>query len=286
MVSRMHSAAPARDPAILIVDDAPAILDVLRRFMLQQGYQTFVATSGERALSIARRVHPDLILLDVMMPGMDGLETCRQLKLDTKTQDIPVIFMSAANETDDVVAGFEHGAVDYIGKPLRMAEVIARVRTQLQIHTQTETQLGQVQRLRLIVDTMAEGLLVIDATGRIQYTNPACDSFLGYAAGDLSGHMIAELLPAGLAQEYYDYLRECVADPVHTRAHGTREVAIRHRDGASLPMDLTLTRMQAEGEPLFVGLLHDISHRKQYEDSLERRGAGRSFDTDRQPPSL
>ena len=113
---------------------------MLRKLMTQQGYQTFVATSGERALSIARRVHPDLILLDVVMPGMDGLETCRQLKQHPGTQRIPVIFMSARTETDDVVAGFDIGAVDYISKPLRMAEVCARVRAQLQIRSTSDSQ--------------------------------------------------------------------------------------------------------------------------------------------------
>ncbi len=123
------------DPSILIVDDAPDNLGVLRRMMAGQGYQTLVANSGPLALSLARRMHPDLILLDVVMPGMDGLETCRQLKQHAATCDIPVIFMSARNDTDDVVAAFEQGAVDYIPKPLRMAEVCARVRTQLHIHT-------------------------------------------------------------------------------------------------------------------------------------------------------
>jgi two-component system, cell cycle response regulator len=261
---------PLRDAAILIVDDAPASLDVLRATMAQQGYQTFVATSGERALGIARRVHPDLILLDVKMPGMDGLETCRRLKLHPDTQDIPVIFMSAANETDDVVAGFEQGAVDYIGKPLRMAEVCARVRTQLHIHTQTECQLEQARRLRTIVDTMAEGLMVLEADGRIQSTNPACDSYLGYAPGELAGRSLADLLAAPLADEYLGYLHACGPDPGVALPQGAREVAIRHRDGVARAMDLTLTPMAVAGEALFIGLLHDISHRKQYESALER----------------
>ena len=162
-----------RDAAILIVDDAPDNLSVLRKLMVEQGYQTFVANSGERALDIARRVHPDLILLDVIMPGMDGFETCRQLKANPVTQRIPVLFMSARNGQDDVVQGFELGAVDYISKPLRMAEVCARVRTQLQIRYATESQQEQAERLRTIVNNMAEGLLIIEPDGRIQFTNPA-----------------------------------------------------------------------------------------------------------------
>ena len=261
--------ATRRDAAILIVDDAPENLAVLRKLMVEQGYQTFVATSGERALKIARRVHPDLILLDVVMPGMDGFETCRQLKSHAATQRIPVIFMSARTETEDVVAGFDIGAVDYISKPLRMAEVCARVRTQLQIRSNSETQEEQAERLRTIVNNMAEGLLIIEADGRIQFTNPACDKYLGYQENELAGRAISELLNPLVAQEYLEYFARYAASPEMAHSHGTREVIIRHRNGSSVCMDLTLTPMYLR-QPLFIGLLHDITHHKQSEDALQR----------------
>ncbi len=260
----------SREAAILIVDDTPASLDVLRTMMAQQGYQTFIADSGERAISIARRVRPDLILLDVVMPGMGGLETCRQLKLHPGTEDIPVILMSSLNGADDVVAGFDLGAVDYIGKPLRMGEVCARVRARLLENAHGDTRGDQSQRLRMVVDNMAEGLMIIEASGRIQYTNPACDNYLGYQAGHLAGHTIAQLLAAPLAQEYLAWFERCAADPEGAPRQGAREVSIRHHDGTAQPMDLTITPMQVAGEQVFIGLLHDISHRKQYESSLER----------------
>ncbi|MBA5608112.1 diguanylate cyclase [Duganella sp. FT3S] len=269
----MNPAGPSfavrRDAAILIVDDAPDNLGTLRKMMVQQGYQTFVATSGERALQIARRVHPDLILLDVVMPGMDGFETCRQLKSHAATQRIPVIFMSARTETEDVVAGFDIGAVDYIGKPLRMAEVCARVRTQLQIRSNSENQEEQAERLRTIVNNMAEGLLIIESDGRIQFTNPACDKYLGYQENELAGRSITELLNPMVAQEYLDYFERYAAAPQTAHNHGTREVIIRHRNGSSVCMDLTLTPMYLR-QPLFIGLLHDITHHKQSEDALQR----------------
>ena len=258
-----------RTAAILIVDDAPASLDVLRTTMSQQGYQTFVATSGERALSMARRVRPDLILLDVVMPGMDGLETCRQLKLHPGTQEIPVIFMSALNDTADVVAGFDRGAVDYIGKPLRMAEVCARVRTQLQLRANTGSHLEQAYRLRLVVDSMSEGLLIIEESGAIQYSNPACDRALGYEAGELSEQTITSLLDEAAAREYIAYFGACARDADGGQRHEAREVMVRHRDGVPRPMELTLTPMRVASERLFIGLLHDIAHRKQYETTLE-----------------
>ncbi|WP_374359791.1 diguanylate cyclase [Pseudoduganella danionis] len=261
--------ASRRDAAILIVDDAPENLSALRSMMVQQGYQTFVANNGERALKVARRVHPDLILLDVLMPGMDGLETCRQLKSHASTQRIPVIFMSAKTATEDVVAGFDIGAVDYISKPLRMAEVCARVRTQLQIRSRSETQEEQAERLRAIVNSMAEGLLIIEADGRIQFANPACVNYLGYTEQELAGRNISELLNPMVAQEYLDYFQRYSAEPETAHSHGTREVIIRHRNGSSVCMDLTLTPMVLR-QPLFVGLLHDITHHKQSEDALQR----------------
>ncbi len=264
-----HAVAAAREAAILIVDDAPANLGVLRQMMSQQGYQTFLATSGERALRIARRVHPDLILMDVCMPGMDGLETCRQLKLHPGTAAIPVIFMSARNEADDVVAGFEHGAVDYIGKPLRMAEVCARVRAQLQIHSHSGSHQEQAQRLRIIVDSMAEGLMVIEPDGRIEYTNPACAGYLGYAPNELAGLCIADLFNPVVTAECRSYFDSALDDPGGTARIGAREVMVRQRDGTLRAMDLTLTPMHAS-EPLFIGLLHDIAHHKQNETLLER----------------
>ena len=257
-----------RSPAILIVDDAPANLGALRKTMAQQGYQTFVATSGARAISIARRVQPDLILLDVVMPGMDGFETCRQLKEHPGTQRIPVIFMSAKVDTEDIVAGFDIGAADYIGKPLRMAEVCARVRAQLQVRCSSDSQKEQADRLRMIVNGMDEGLMIIEASGRIQYSNPACERYLGYGPNKLAGHAIPELLGAPLAQEYLDYFAACAADPGAVRPAGAREVLIRHHDGAVRAMDLTLTPMVA-GDLLFIGLLHDITHHKQSETALQ-----------------
>lgn len=261
--------APRRDAAILIVDDAPANLGMLRKLMTQQGYQTFVATSGEKAISIARRVHPDLILLDVVMPGMDGLETCRQLKQHPGTERIPVIFMSARTETDDVVAGFDIGAVDYISKPLRMAEVCARVRAQLQIRSSSDSQNEQAERLRTIVDSMAEGLMIIESCGRIQYANPACGGYLGCSPEAIEKKTLSDLLTPQVAQEYLDYFARCSSEPEFSPPPGAREVLIRRCDGSLRAMDLTLAPM-AMHETLFIGLLHDITHHKQSETALQR----------------
>lgn len=123
------SVAPAS--TILIVDDTPANLGVLVETLGEAGYQLMVAEDGEEALAQTEQTQPDLILLDVMMPGIDGFETCRRLKARPLTRDIPVLFMTALNETADKVKAFAAGGVDYITKPIEHEEAIARVRTHL-----------------------------------------------------------------------------------------------------------------------------------------------------------
>lgn len=124
--------APAEDAdRILLVDDDATNLDVLRHTLDGRGYRLFVTKSGESALEVARKVRPLLVLLDVVMPGIDGYETCRRLKADAETTDAAVIFLSSLDEARDKVRGLEVGAVDFISKPFQGDEVIARVNTHL-----------------------------------------------------------------------------------------------------------------------------------------------------------
>ena len=133
---RLAAAPDACETAtILVVDDLAANLEAAARFLTHHGYAVIVAEDGEDAIARAELVKPDLILLDVMMPGMDGFETCRRLKTREAVRDIPVIFMTALAETPDKLKGFEVGAVDYVTKPLDVAEVIARMRMHLALNS-------------------------------------------------------------------------------------------------------------------------------------------------------
>jgi sigma-B regulation protein RsbU (phosphoserine phosphatase) len=118
---------------ILVVDDSPVNIQVLVRTLDGTGHRILVATNGKSAIEIAHRTHPDLILLDVMMPEIDGFEVCRRIKSDGSTQDIAIIFLSALGEVADKVAGLQLGAVDYITKPIQAEEVLARVSNHLAV---------------------------------------------------------------------------------------------------------------------------------------------------------
>jgi diguanylate cyclase (GGDEF)-like protein len=124
-------------PKLLVVDDQPVNIQTLYQIFADD-HEVFMATSGEQALALCRDKQPDLVLLDVIMPGMDGLETCQRLKEDDDTADIPVIFVTSQNSPEEETHGLEVGAVDFISKPVNPAVVRARVKTQLTLKAQTD----------------------------------------------------------------------------------------------------------------------------------------------------
>ena len=135
---------------ILVVDDISKNLQVVGTLLRKEGYRIVPATSGAQALERVRAETPDLILLDLMMPDMDGLEVCRRLKADPSTLSIPVIFLTASNEMEHLVQGFEVGAVDYVTKPFNPPELLARVRTHLELKHARDTIVRYGQELSLL----------------------------------------------------------------------------------------------------------------------------------------
>jgi signal transduction histidine kinase len=141
---------PASKPYILLVDDTEANLRVLGPLLRAEGWSVAAATRGEQALKLIAQRRPDLILLDVMMPEMDGFEVCRLLRANPETHDLTILFITALNDEENIVRGFREGAQDYIAKPFRQAELVARVRTHLALRQTTlraEKQAADLTRL-------------------------------------------------------------------------------------------------------------------------------------------
>ena len=157
---------------IMLVDDTPANIDVLRKTLESDDYEIAVAPNGEMTLKIATRFNPDLILLDVMMPGMDGYETCQKLKSMEETKNIPIIFITAKNDPEDFIKGFKVGGVDYITKPFRGKEVCARVHNQLALKS------SENERKALIKDLKSKNI-------RLENLDEVKNNFMGMAAHDL-----------------------------------------------------------------------------------------------------
>ncbi|MBF1999398.1 MAG: EAL domain-containing protein [Synechococcales cyanobacterium M58_A2018_015] len=274
---------------ILIVDDTPANLTVISEVLSDAGFEIAIATSGERALEQARRDPPDLILLDIMMPGIGGFETCCRLKADPHLHQIPIIFMTALTDVENKVRGLELGAVDYITKPFQEQEVVARVKTHLELR-QTQLQLQRSEeRLTQTLNALQE---VVWSAGlnpfEILYLNPSVKTIYGLSPHDLiaAPHLWIEQIAADDRAAVRQHL-------VDAPGCGSFELEYRVVDGngevhwvhctAKIQLDESTQRLRVDG------ILQDISARRLVEqkllyaaqhDSLTQL-ANRSFFTER-----
>lgn len=150
-----------KSPLILLVDDNKNNLQVLGSTLHTEGYRLAMAKSGKEALTQAQKIEPDIILLDIMMPEMDGYETCTLLKENDKTKNIPVIFLTAKTETEDIVKGFKAGGVDYITKPFKKEELLIRLKNHLELRMATKKIAEQAQKLKELNNTKDQMFSII-----------------------------------------------------------------------------------------------------------------------------
>ncbi len=181
----MSGATALRD-TVLVVDDTPDTLGFLTEALERAGLTALVATGGAQALALVGRVVPDLILLDAVMPGMDGFECCRRLKAGPAAH-VPVIFMTALSDTEHVVAGLGAGGVDYVAKPIRLDELLARIRVHL-------GNARAAQSARAALDTSGSSLVALAPDGAVLWSTPQAAALLRAAAAAEGA-----ALPAGLA---------------------------------------------------------------------------------------
>jgi DNA-binding response OmpR family regulator len=170
-----QAAAAPRD-IVLLVDDSPEALGFLTDALEQSGFSALIATSGQAALNIAERITPDIILLDAVMPAMDGFETCRRLKANAAVAQVPVIFMTGLTETEHVVRALESGGVDYLTKPINIDELRARIRVHL-------SNARSAQSARVALDAAGRHLLAVRANGAIHCSTPQATRLVNAATG-------------------------------------------------------------------------------------------------------
>jgi DNA-binding NarL/FixJ family response regulator len=208
---------PRREPRqiVLVVDDSPETLNMLTDAIEDAGMTVLVALAGEQALAMLERVTPDVILMDAVMPGIDGFETCRRLKRDTALAHVPVIFMTGLSETEDVVHGLQAGGVDYVTKPIVPEELIARIRVHL-------ANARMALSARAALDASGRFLLAADHAGQILWCTPQAANLLRLACQ--GSECDGGLLPANVQA----WLRQRTG-----RAAGGREPT--GRDAAMVP---------------------------------------------------
>jgi len=268
--SEAAAASEIGSEQILLVDDNPINLQILYKTLQGSGYRLLIAKNGQSALEIARRAKPSLVLLDVMMPDMDGFEVCTQLKADPATATIAVIFLSALGDSQAKVRGLAVGGVDYIAKPFQSDEVVARVRTHIKIH-RLEQQLARRNseleaENQQILDAIEEGIIGVDGEARVSFINPAAVRMTGWSTADIIGETLQTLpILQGVSSDHEPILsnRALQAGQV---VHSDMEL-IRTRDGQLLPVELTLSARKEGGAVL---VLRDISTWLEHEEMLRR----------------
>jgi DNA-binding NarL/FixJ family response regulator len=167
-----------RRDVVLVVDDTPGTLGVLNEVLEDAGYTVLMAQSAAAAMTVVERVRPDIILIDAVMPGMDGFEACRRMKRNPALAAVPIVFMTGLTESEDVVRGLEAGGVDYVTKPLALAEVVARIRVHL-------TGARRTRSAQTALDTAGRFLLATDTEGELVWATPQAAALLASLDGGL-----------------------------------------------------------------------------------------------------
>lgn len=234
--------ADIQQSTILIVDDAPMNVDFLVQYLNRAGFQVLIAKDGNTAIRQAKHVRPDIVLLDVLMPEMDGFETCRCLKRDKQTNEIPVIFMTALSDIGHKVQGFEVGAVDYVTKPLDPQEVMARVTTHLTLRSLQKDLQSEIAERKRTEEMLRE------YTTMLQAQNEELDAFAHTVAHNLKNPLGALAGLTELLQSDYSLLSSSELDDcLKLIVHGGRK-AITIID--ELLLLASVRKKEVEPEPL------------------------------------
>ena len=285
-------APPLGNAVVMVVDDDPTILALVGSMLSQRSYEVLRCSSGAMALGVAARTPPDLALIDVMMPGMDGFAVCRQLRDMAATVDIPVLFMSALEDTDDKAQAFSEGGVDYMTKPFGAHELLARVETHLTLHRSRQrlrdrevhleelvqhktTEIAASKRaleqrnvqLASLIATLPDLVWLKDLDGVYLDCNPRVEALVGAPGSAIVGRTDAELFDP----EYARATREQERLVVDTGAASTNEHWVLFDDGHRELLETTRTPLRdLDGSLIGVlGIGHDVTERRAYEQTLE-----------------
>jgi len=292
-------------PVLLVVDDQPQNIELLEAYLVPQGYEIVKAANGEEALEKLSGNQIDLILLDVIMPGMDGFEVTRRVRQDDKTRLLPIILVTVLWETEDRVKGIEAGCDDFLSKPVDKTELLARVRSLLKVKAGNdlmsnyqeelesevtrrtnelkhalenlqqeiterkrteEALLDSEVRYRTLFEISADGILIADIeTKTFKYANPALCRMLGYTEEELKTLGLADIHPK-------EDLPRVVAE-FEAQARGDKTLApdipCLRKDGTIFYADINTSTFTMDGRPYNVGFFRDITERKRTEEALQ-----------------
>jgi len=248
---------------ILVVDDETLNLNFLATLLENHGFTVDQLSSGKKVMQTVKEAPPDLILLDILMSPINGIEVCRCLKADASTRDIPVIFLSALKEADDIVEAFSVGGVDYIVKPFRNKEVIARVNTHIALRKTQQSLQENKKNLESIFNASSAMIIITDMQGNIVDANPMAVQKYGYSKDEFLKMSVTQLLHPDNS-----HLFETFTSFVKKKGKARIESKDVRKDGSTFMVEVQGSIAEYNGKPHFLGILKDITEQKQIEQNL------------------
>lgn len=257
---------------ILIVDDDAGIRSVLRLLMEREGYNVTEAGTGVEAITAFERYHPDVVLMDIRMPVMDGAAACARIQQLPDGDRTPVLMITALDDRDSIDRCFEAGATDYITKPVNSAVMRQRVRRLLRTRRAENALRASEARLASIIAIAADAIVLIDTQLRVRLFNPGAERIFGYSREEMLGQPVDRLMPAWFAPIHAQRLHELeTAGSYQTMSGDYREGVGQHKDGHEFPIEISVGRIEENPQAAYTITLRDITRRKQAEAEIEQR---------------
>ncbi len=247
---------------ILLAEDSRATALPVIAFLEQAGHQVTHVLDGKLAVDAFTARPPDLVLMDVVMPIMDGIEATRRIKALGGARWIPVMLMTGLSSQEEVVAGLNAGADDYLIKPIVFEVLQTRIQSMQRIATMQDSLFG-------ILDNVYEGILTIDEQGRIQSYNRAAESIFGYTPAEVMGRNVNMLMPEPYAAEHDGYLARYQREGMPRVIGSGRKVHGLRKNGEVFPMRLAVTEIKRGDGRRFIGLVSDISTEEAARERIE-----------------
>jgi two-component system, cell cycle sensor histidine kinase and response regulator CckA len=263
---------------ILLVDDTEQNLEVLGNILSENQYDLAIATNGIEAIDLVHSKIPDLILMDIMMPEMDGIETCQRLKQNDRTKNIPVIFLTAKVEAEDILKGFLVGGIDYITKPFRKEELLARVSTHVKLQKTQKALSDSEKKLRNLVDNSEDGIILLNEDGLIVEWNPKMEKMTGLFLSEVIDSPFHDIfykildikLDKIIEQKFKNDFKNMLITGEISNNYKNQEITIINIDGTRSILENSFFTIETEKGYMVGANFRDVTVRKRIQEEIEK----------------
>ena len=253
---------------VLAVDDNRANLHILQVFLKKLGHDVVLAENGEEAVRKFETESPDLVLLDIMMPIMDGFEAARRIKAMRRDRWTPIIFLSVLNRDESLVEGLDAGADDYLTKPINFIVLKAKLRSMQHSLALQKDSIDSLRRAQVISDNVLDAIITCDERGTIVSVNQSAERIFGWTPADLLGRSVSSLLPSADPAAQACHLQAFSAANQQLNTGIERELQAVHKDGHLFPVNITITQIVLDNQRMIIGVIRDISEHERTERKL------------------